>query len=95
MKLPREAPAVVSRVLRGPRSRRLWVSEIGGEWGANGRYVSTSVEGTTWLALDECTKSEVKVTAGRVKVLDLVRRKTKTVSAGHVYVAAAQRRRHA
>ncbi len=53
------------------------------------------MEGTTWLTLDECTKSEVKVTAGKVKVLDLVRKKTNTVSAGHSYVAAAQRGRHA
>jgi Bacterial Ig-like domain (group 3) len=79
----------------GPKSRHLWVSEHGGSWGTNGRYVSTTVEGTTWLTLDGCTRSEVKVAAGKVKVLDLVRRKTKTVSAGHSYVATAKRRRHA
>ena len=71
----------------GAKARHLWVSETGGSWGTNGRYVSTTVEGTTWLTVDECTRSEVKVMAGKVKVLDLVRRKTKTVSAGGSYVA--------
>jgi hypothetical protein len=78
-----------------PKSRHVWVSEGGGKWGTNGRYVSTSVEGTTWLTLDECTQSRVKVTAGKVKVRDLARKKTKMIAAGHSYVAAASRRRHA
>ncbi len=71
----------------GAKARHLWVSEAGGSWGTNGRYVSTTVEGTIWLTIDECSRSEVKVAAGKVKVLDLVRRKTKTVSAGGSYVA--------
>ncbi len=79
----------------GAKARHLWVSEGGGGWGTNGRYVSTTVEGTTWLTLDECSRSEVKVMAGKVRVLDLTRKKTKTVAAGHSYVAAAQRRQHA
>ncbi len=74
----------------GAKARHLWVSEGGGGWGTNGRYVSTSVQGTTWLTSDECTKSEVKVIAGKVKVLDLLRKKTKTVTSGHTYVAAAK-----
>jgi hypothetical protein len=40
-------------------------------------------------------RSQVKVTTGKVKVLDLIRKKTKTVPAGQSYVASAQRRRHA
>jgi hypothetical protein len=88
--LPHGSAAALARAGKrqsGPKSRHLWVSESGGKWGTNGRYVSTTVQGTTWLTLDECTKSEVKVTAGKVKVLDLVRRKTKMVAAGHSYVA--------
>ena len=92
--LPRGA-AALAKHSSGPKSRHLWVSEGGGSWGTNGRFVSTSVEGTTWLTLDECTKSEVKVTAGKVQVRDLVRRRTRTVSAGHSYVAVAKRGRHA
>ena len=71
----------------GPRSRHLWVSESGGKWGTNGRYVSTSVEGTRWLTTDECNQSQVKVATGKVVVDDLVRRKTKTLKAGRLYVA--------
>ncbi len=96
--LPHGSAAALARAGKrqsGPTSRHLWVSESGGSWGTNGRYVSTTVEGTKWLTLDECTKSEVKVTAGKVEVLDLVRKKTKTLTAGHSYVAAAQRGRRA
>ena len=93
--LPHGAAARVAKHSSGAKSRHLWVSETGGRWGTNGRYVSTTVEGTKWLTVDECAKSEVKVSAGKVKVLDLVRRKTKTISAGHSYIAAAVRRRHA
>jgi PQQ-like domain len=71
----------------GPRSRHLWVSENGGSWGTNGRYLSTSVEGTGWLTLDKCNRSTVRVAAGRVKVRDLVRHKTETITAGKSYVA--------
>jgi hypothetical protein len=96
--LPRGSAAATtsrSRHRSGPTSRHLWVSETGGKWGTNGRFVSTSVEGTIWLTLDECTKSEVKVTAGKVQVRDLVRKKAKTVLAGRRYVASLSRlRRH-
>jgi hypothetical protein len=76
------------RHTHGRRSRHIWVAEHGGAWGTNGRYVTTSVEGTRWLVLDECDRSVVKVAEGRVKVHDLVRRRTRTVTAGHGYVAA-------
>jgi hypothetical protein len=85
--LPHGAAATVAKHSSGPTSRHLWVSETGGSWGTNGRYVSTTVEGTTWLTVDECMRSQVKVTTGKVKVLDLVRKKTKTVPAGQSYVA--------
>jgi hypothetical protein len=93
--LPRGSVAAYGAGHRsGPRSRHLWVSETGGKWGTNGRFVSTSVEGTTWLTLDECTRSEVKVTAGKVKVRDLVRKTTKSVLAGRQYVANSSAQRH-
>jgi hypothetical protein len=86
--LPHGSAAAVSAKHRsGPRSRHLWVSETGGKWGTNGRYVSTSVEGTRWLTTDECNRSQVRVAAGKVVVDDLVRRKTKTLTAGKLYVA--------
>lgn len=93
--LPRGSAASLAKHSSGPKSRHLWVSESGGSWGTGGRYVSTTVEGTKWLTVDECTRSEVKVAVGKVKVLDLVRRKTKTLTAGHSYIAAAKHGRHA
>ena len=94
-KLPRGSAAAASaRRRRQPRSRYLWVTEKGGHWGTNGRYVSTSVEGTTWLTLDECTRSVVLVTEGRVRVRNLVTHRTQTVGAGGRYRARARRPSH-
>jgi hypothetical protein len=71
----------------GAKSRHLWVSEGGGNWGTNGRYVSTTVEGTDWLTQDECVHSRVRVLAGRVKVRNLARRRSTVLTAGQSYVA--------
>jgi hypothetical protein len=72
------------------RSRHIWVSDHGGSWGTNGHYVSTTVEGTRWLTLDTCNRSEVKVAEGTVLVHDLILDKSVKVSAGHEYVAAQE-----
>ncbi len=71
----------------GPTKRHLWVSEGGGSWGTGGRYVSTTGEGTRWLTLDECDRSEVEVAAGKVKVHDLIHNTTKILTAGKTYIA--------
>ena len=81
------AAAVASHAQHGPKARHLWVSEHGGNWGTNGRYVSTTVQGTRWLTQDECNQSEVQVATGKVKVNDLVRKQTKTLTAGKHYTA--------
>jgi len=89
--LPHGAAAALAAGARqgsGPKSRHLWVSEGGGSWGTDGRYVSTTVEGTHWLTLDECNRSEVQVVAGKVQVHDLIHNKTKVLTAGESYVAA-------
>jgi hypothetical protein len=78
----------------GPKSRHLWVSETGGKWGTNGRYVSTTVEGTNWLTLDECNQSQVKVVSGKVQIHDLVHNKTKTLTAGQHLSAIRSARKH-
>jgi hypothetical protein len=72
----------------GSKSRHLWVAEQGGSWGTNGRYVSTTVEGTRWLTLDECNRSEVTVASGRVRVHDLIHNVTRILTAGQSYVAS-------
>lgn len=89
-RLPRGSAAAASSSKHGPKSRHLWVSEKGGSWGTNGRYVSTTVEGTRWLTQDECRRSTVSVATGKVKVLDLVRHKTNTLTAGRHYTATAR-----
>lgn len=73
---------------RSSTSRRLWVSDNGGNWGTGGHDVSTTGEGTRWLTLDECRRSEVRVSEGTVLVHDLIRHTFATVTAGHRYVAA-------
>ncbi len=72
----------------GSKSRHLWVSDGGGSWGTSGRYVSTTVEGTRWLTLDECNRSVVRVAAGKVKVHDLIHHTITTLTMGKRYVAA-------
>ena len=94
-KLPHGSAAAASaRRRHRPRSRYLWVTEKGGHWGTSGRYVSTSVEGTTWLTLDECSRSVVLVSEGRVRVRNLVTHRAKTVGAGGRYEARAKRPKH-
>jgi hypothetical protein len=67
------------------RSRHLWTSDNGGSWGTGGKYVSTTVEGTSWLTIDECHRSRVRVAEGVVLVRDLVHHVSVKVSAGHEY----------
>jgi len=89
--LPRGAAAALAAAAKhssDPKSRHLWVSEGGGSWGTNGRYVSTTVEGTHWLTLDECDRSEVQVVSGKVQVHDLIHNKSKVLTAGQSYIAA-------
>lgn len=81
------ADAVAGHGKHGPKSRHLWVSEHGGSWGTNGRCVSTSVEGTRWLTLDECIRSTVQVALGKVNAHDLVKNRNATLSAGKRYIA--------
>jgi hypothetical protein len=82
------ASAVAAKHRSGSKSRHLWVSDGGGNWGTSGRYVSTTVEGTRWLTLDECRRSRVTVAAGEVKVHDLIHHRTRLLSAGETYIAA-------
>jgi hypothetical protein len=83
----RAKPAAAGRH-RSTRSRHLWVSDNGGHWGTNGRYVSTTVQGTRWLTEDACGASAVRVASGVVSVRDLVHNKLITVTAGHSFTVS-------
>jgi hypothetical protein len=82
----------LSKHRNGPKARKLWVSEDGGNWSTTGRYVSTTVEGTRWLTLDQCTHSIVAVVVGRVRVHNLITDAHKVISAGTRYVASSRAR---
>jgi hypothetical protein len=94
IKLPRGASTAHAYPRRGPKVRQLWVHDVSGSWATVGRFVTTSASSTTWMTLDECSRSLAKVTQGRVKVRDLVKRKTKSVTAGHSYIADARKTPH-
>lgn len=91
--LPHGTASAASIVRTQPLHRHLWVTEKGGQWGTNGRFASTSVEGTTWLTTDDCKRSIVFVKQGRVRVRNLVTKKTKVLTAGQSYTAKAKRKR--
>jgi len=52
-----------------------------------GRYAAASVRGTVWLTSDTCALTLIRVRSGRVEVLDLVRHRRVTVTAGKSYTA--------
>lgn len=81
------AGAALADRRRPPHARHVWVTERGGRFNTRGQYVSTSVQGTTWLTADTCTTSFVKVAQGTVRVRDLVRHRTTTLRAGQRYTA--------
>jgi hypothetical protein len=74
-----------------PRKRHVWASDHGGQFDTRGQYVSTSVQGTTWVTADTCTTSTVKVAQGVVIVHDIPRRRTVTLHTGQSYTARKSR----
>jgi hypothetical protein len=60
-----------------------------GRFQTRGRYAAATVRGTVWTTTDYCDGTLVSVQRGVVSVLDLVRHKTVTVTAGHSYFAKA------
>jgi hypothetical protein len=69
--------------------RQLWGSAKG-VFRTTGRFASASVRGTFWLIQDRCDGTLTQVVEGTVDVLDSVRKKTVSVSAGQSYLALAQ-----
>ena len=60
-----------------------------GKFTTTGRYAAATVRGTTWLTEDRCDGTLIVVKRGVVTVLDKVRHKTITVTAGHSYLVPA------
>jgi hypothetical protein len=66
--------------------RQLW-GKGKGRFRTRGRYAAATVRGTTWLTVDRCDGTFVRVVAGKVQVNDFVKRKTVLVAAGKSYLA--------
>jgi hypothetical protein len=60
-----------------------------GRFRTKGRYAAATVRGTVWTTTDYCDGTLVSVQRDVVSVLDLVRHRTVTVTAGHSYFAKA------
>ena len=60
-----------------------------GHFTTTGRYAAATVRGTTWLTEDRCDGTLIVVKRGVVTVVDKVRHKTVTVTAGHSYLVPA------
>jgi hypothetical protein len=58
-----------------------------GSFQTRGRYSSATVRGTAWETDDRCDGTWTRVTQGVVAVVDLKKRKTVLVRAGHTYLA--------
>jgi hypothetical protein len=86
-RLPRGgAPKAVAA--RRSRSRSLF-SSVKGRFRTRGRNSTATVRGTRYLVKDTCKGTLTKVLDGSVTVRDLTLRETRTVKAGHSYLAHA------
>jgi PKD repeat protein len=84
---PSRAPAGFAAPSPPPKVvRHLWAKGKG-KYRTRGRYAAATIRGTEWLTADRCDGTLVRVTQGRVEVLDLPRRRTVLVRAGRSYLA--------
>jgi Legume lectin domain len=72
------------------KKRRLW-GDGSGKFRTEGKHSAATVVGTRWLVEDRCASTLTKVTRGKVRVRDFVKRKNVVVRAGKQYVARAKR----
>jgi hypothetical protein len=70
----------------GKTVRRLFAKGKG-SFQTRGQYSSATVRGTAWLTVDRCDGTLTQVSQGTVAVLDLKKKKTIQVTAGHSYLA--------
>ncbi len=77
--------AKTTKKSKGPRKRRLWGHDSGGNFRIKGNLGAATVEGTTWQVTDTCTTTKVVVFEGKVDVTAIkgVTPAHATVTAGH------------
>ncbi len=69
------------------RKKRSLFSNVHGRFRARGRNSTATVRGTAFTMTDTCTGTLTQVSRGSVLVRDLRLRKTRTIKAGHSYLA--------
>jgi hypothetical protein len=84
---PRPRAPVRRKAAHKPTSRRIFVSETGGNFASDTPYIGAIGVGTAWQAADSCYSSIVRVTAGVVRVKDNLTGLVVTLTAGHSYRA--------
>lgn len=85
-KLPKGgSPKIEARAAR-QRTRSLF-SNVHGRFRTRGRNSAATVRGTKFTVTDTCAGTLTQVKAGTVRVRDFWLRKTRTVKAGHSYLA--------
>jgi NHL repeat len=75
------------KVAAAKRKRRTLFSNVKGRFRTRGRNSTATVRGTKWTMTDTCSGTRTSVKTGSVTVRDFTLRKTRTVKAGHSYLA--------
>ncbi len=71
----------------GAGKRSLWARDNHGQYSTHGANSVATVLGTEWETLETCSGTVTRVRRGKVRVRDLHRHRTVTVTAGHSYLA--------
>ncbi len=79
--------AAAARASSRKPSRSLWAKDNHGHFSTRGQNSVATVRGTYWETVDRCSGTLTVVKRGAVSVLDLRRRRTVLVKAGHGYLA--------
>lgn len=78
-----------STAQRRKKKRRLW-GNGSGNFRTKAKHSANTVVGTKWLTEDRCTSSLTRVVRGRVRVRDLVKKRTVILRRGQRYIARAE-----
>ncbi len=84
---PRHRKARAGAAKSRAKARTLWAADNHGQYSTHGANSVATVLGTEWETVETCAGTLTRVSHGRVRVRDLHRRVTVTVSAGHSYLA--------
>ena len=78
--------------VRAAAKRRTLFSNVHGRFRSRGRNSTATVRGTKWRMTDTCKGTLTVVQRGSVRVFDLRKRRTVTLTQGHRYLARSLRK---